>query len=333
MILHPAALALILTALIVAGFALYACCYGVRILSGWNMASGSEKQLELERRTYLISTIMSWALICQLLSLFLFIYTGDALHDQFTGAMCAAGVININGFGYPLLLLKIGNFILAGVWLVLNHADSHGYDYPLIKAKYILLNLLTPLLALEAGLIIAFFAGIRPDVITSCCGSLFSADTPRMTGTLAGLPARPMIAAFYTGMGVTAISGGYFCIKGRGAYLFAAASCLTFIISAASLVSFICLYFYELLTHHCPFCILQKEYGYVGYLLYATLVVGGVAGLSTGALTPFEKQSSMLTVIPSLQRRLATVTLTCYLLFTLIVSWRMLFTSFKLGIL
>jgi len=41
-----------------------------------------------------------------------------------------------------------------------------------------------------------------------------------------------------------------------------------------AILSFISVYFYELPTHHCPFCILQKEYGYVGYPLYLTLFGG-----------------------------------------------------------
>jgi hypothetical protein len=105
---------------------------------------------------------------------------------------------------------------------------------------------------------------------------------------------------------------------------------LTFIVAAASLVSFICLYFYELPSHHCPFCILQKEYGYIGYLLYAALLGGAISGLGIGALMPFSSRPSLSRVIPAIQRRLALVTLVMYLLFTLIVSWRMLSTPFRL---
>ena len=108
-------------------------------------------------------------------------------------------------------------------------------------------------------------------------------------------------------------------------------SSLMFVVAAASLVSFICLYFYELPSHHCPFCILQKEYGYIGYALYATLLGGAICGLGTGALLPFSSHPSLSRVIPHIQRRLALITLTLYLLFTLIVSWRMFFTPFTLG--
>lgn len=331
MILQPAALALLLIALLVSGMGSYAGYCGMRILGRWDPASGSEVQLELERSTYLISTIMSYILGFELMSLFLFVYTADDIHTLFTGAMCAAGALAVNSFGYPALLLKIFNFLLSGVWLIINHTDNRGYDYPLIKVKYELLNLLVPLLLLESVLLFAYFAGVKPDIITSCCGSLFSHESGGFGGDLASLPHLPMQIAFFTGMVITLVSGLYFYLRGRGGYLFSIAAAVTFLIACASVVSFICLYFYELPTHHCPFCLLQKEYGYIGYVLYATLFGGAVAGIGTGALMPFRMTGSLARIIPEIQRRLALVTIVCYLLFTLIVVWKMIFSALRLG--
>jgi hypothetical protein len=330
-ILNPAVLALLLIALLVSGMGGYAGYYGMRILGRWDQASGSEQQLELERRTYLISTIMSYILSFELMSLFLFIYTADDLHTQFTGAMCAAGSLAVNSFGYPVLLLKIVTFLLAGVWLIVNYVDNRGYDYPLIKVKYELLNLVVPLLVLESVLLFAYFAGVKPDIITSCCGSLFSHESGSFSGDLASLPAMPMMIAFFAGMAITAASGLFFYFRGRAGYLFSFTATVTFLISTASIVSFICLYFYELPTHHCPFCLLQKEYGYIGYILYATLFGGAVAGMGTGVLMPFRKVGSLVRIIPVMQRRLTALTLVCYLLFTGIVVWKIVFSALKLG--
>lgn len=331
MILQPAALALQLIALLVSGMGLYAGYYGIRILGRWDPASGSEGQLELERRTYLVSTIMSYILSFELMSLFLFIYTADDLHILFTGAMCAAGTLAVNSFGYPALILKIVNFLLAGVWLIVNHADSRGYDYPLIRVKYRLLNLIVPLLLLESGLLFAYFAGLKPDVITSCCGSLFSHESGNISGDLASLPHLPMQIAFFSGMVITLASGLYFYLRGRKGYLFPVAATITFLIAVASIISFIGLYFYELPTHHCPFCLLQKEYSYIGYLLYVTLFGGAVSGIGVGVLMPFRKVGSLTRIIPVIQRCLTIMTLVCYLLFTLIVVWQMIFSALKLG--
>lgn len=279
MTLHPAVLALLVASALTGGMMLYAGWYGARILLQWEIGSGSERQLELERRTYLISTLLSAALVLQLLSLFLFVFTADRLHGMFSGAMCAAGTLNVNGFGYPVLILKIVTFLLAGLWLIVNHADTRGYDYPLIRPKYALLLVLGPLVVAEGYLQYRYFAGLHPEVITSCCGSLFGQGQKGIGGDLAGLPAGPMAGAFFGGMAATVACGIRFHRTGRGGYLFSFASAVTFAVGIASIVSFICLYIYELPTHHCPFCILQKEYGYIGYVLYFALFGGGVAGM------------------------------------------------------
>ncbi|HYS43777.1 MAG TPA: hypothetical protein VEM32_07325, partial [Geobacteraceae bacterium] len=202
----------------------------------------------------------------------------------------------------------------------------------LIKVKYALLTAMAPLVLLEVVLQFGYFTGLHADVITSCCGSLFSLERPGIAADLTSFPSGLMKVVFYSGMALTAATGLSFWRTGRGGYLFSVLSCLAFAISAASLISFICLYFYELPTHHCPFCILQKEYGYVGYALYTTLLGGGVTGLATGALMPFRNRASMVKIIPSLQRRLALATVLLYALFTAVVSYQMLTSSLKLGV-
>lgn len=330
MIQHPAILALTTASLLTAIMLIYAGWYGTRILDKWDLHSGSELQLDLERRTYLISVILSYILVFQIGSLFLYIFTADSLHSQFTGAMCAAGSLSVNGYGYPVLILKIVNCLLAGVWLIVNHVDTRGYDYPLIRTKYGLLNILVPLVLLEVIFQFVYFYNMKADVITSCCGSLFSTDTHSMAGEIAGLPNGPMQLAFFGCMGATLFCGIYFKRTAKGGYLFSTVSVLTFLVAAAALVSFICLYFYELPSHHCPFCILQKEYSYIGYALYATLLGGAVCGLGVGCLAPFASCGSLAGIIPAIQKRLATTTLALYLIFTLIVLVRMLTTSFRL---
>ncbi len=329
MTLHPAVIALLVASLMTGFMVLYAAWYGVRILRQWEIGSGSERQLELERRTCLISTLLSVTFALQILSLFLYVFTADVLHGMFSGAMCAAGTLNVNGFGYPVLILKIVTFLLAGLWLIVNHADTRGYDFPLIKAKNVLLLAIAPLVLAEGYLQYRYFAGLHADVITSCCGSLFGQGQKGIAGDLAALPAGPMEVAFFGGMAATMACGIRFHRTGRGGYLFSVASSVTFVVAVASMISFICLYIYELPTHHCPFCILQKEYGYVGYVLYIALFGGGVAGMGVGVLMPFRRRGSMARVIPSLQRRLTAVTLVLYLLFTLVVSYRILFSPLR----
>ena len=330
MIQHPAILALLTSSFIISGMLISASWFGKQILSSWDLSSGSELQLALERRTYLISTLISYALFFQIFSLFLFIHTAEDLHVLFTGAMCAAGTLAVNSSGYPTLILKMLNCTLAGVWLIINHADIRGYDYPLIKPKYLLLNLLALLILIETVLQFSFFLRLKGDVITSCCGSLFSSDTAGFSGNIASLPHTVMQPLFFAAMAATIGCAVLFMRKRKGAYLFSITSTVTFFIAAASLLSFICLYYYELPSHHCPFCILQQEYGFTGYLLYATLLGGAVTGIGVGVLHPFTACASLKLVIPALQRKLIVATMVLYLLFFLLTADRMIFSNLRL---
>ena len=58
MILHPGVLALVMGSIAVTAMMLYASLLGVKIVRKWNIRSSSAEQLSLERKTYLISTIL-----------------------------------------------------------------------------------------------------------------------------------------------------------------------------------------------------------------------------------------------------------------------------------
>jgi len=324
-ILHPAVLANVLASVITTGLVLYACCFGVQVLLHWDLESGSERQLALERRTYLVSTILAHVFVLQVLAVFLFVFTADHLTPLFAGAMCAAGTLNVNGYGYPTLMLKMATCLFAGVWLVVNHADSRGYDYPLIKQKYLLLGIAAPAMLLETWWELEYFRHLKADVITSCCGCLFGgAHGTSVAGDLAALPSGPMTVVFYATMGVTILGGLFHQLRRRGGYVFALASVVAFPVALAAIVSFISLYIYELPTHHCPFCILMRDYHYVGYGLYGMLIGAVVAGAGAGALLPFRRVPSMRAVIPSLVHRLTLASVALYAVFTAVVTWAIL---------
>jgi hypothetical protein len=329
--LHPAVIALLTGSVLVTLMTAYAAWWGWRIIDGWDLQSGAEKQLVLAEKTYLVSTLMVWSFGFQILSLFLLIFVADDLHRLFVGAMCAAGTLNVNEYGYPALLLKLLNCVLGGVWLILNHADSRAPDYPLIRRKYSLLLVIAPLIAAEAYHQAVYFLNLKGDVITSCCGSLFSADEEGVAAGLAALPALPMQAAFFGVLAVTLGSGFYFMLRHRGGKLFAATGTLALPVSAAALISFVSLYFYELPTHHCPFCILQREYHYAGYLIYAAVLGGGICCSGLWALLPYRSLPSLGEALPGIQRRLAAAALAFYAALGGVVIQRMVFSDFILG--
>lgn len=331
MILHPPILALLVGSFLVCAMLLYAVWDAVRIVRKWDIRSGSELQLELERKTYLISTLVSNAFGFQLLSFFLFIYTADDLSRLFVGAMCAVGTLNVNSYGYPTLILKVINFLFAGTWLIFNYTDNSAYDYPLIKKKYLLLLFITPFVLAETSTQAIYFLQLSPNVITSCCGSLFSTEAPGVTSSLASFPSGWMKIVFYGCIGVTLGVGILFYrTTGRAGYLFSLLATASFPVSIAALLSFISLYIYEMPGHHCPFCILQKEYDFIGYVLYGFLLTGAVFGMAVGLLLPFRNKESLAAVMPPLLRTFTVVASVSYALFALVATYRMVISTFRL---
>jgi hypothetical protein len=329
MILHPTVIANLLASYISSFMLVYAAFYGAQILKHWDINSGAEIQLVLERKTYLISTLLSYTFGLQLLSLFLYIFTADSLTPLFVGAMCAAGTLNVSHFGYTTLILKIINFILAGLWLVLNYADNQGYDYPLIKKKYLLLVIIAPFIIVETLLESAYFLGMEANVITSCCGSLFSSESSSagLGSEIAALPAKPMLWAFYGAMFCTVANGLFFYLKGKGGYCYAVLSFIMFAVALVSIVSVISLYIYELPTHHCPFCIIMEDYHYIGYLLYLLLFAAVVSGIGVGILLPFQEVESLKLILSGFISKLALASVLLYATFTAIVSYKIVFSN------
>jgi len=330
MILHPGILSLTINSLLTLATVLYAGWFGVGILRRWDLASGSELQLALERRTYLISTVVTYFLFFQLTSLFLFVRTADSICDLFVGAMCAVGTLTVNSFGFPTLFLKLLNFILAGLWLIVNHADSKGYDYPLIRVKYLFLIVLAPLILTETLLQTLFFLRLTPDIITSCCGSLFSPASRGVVNEIVNAPPLPTLALFYGVASITLVTGLRVLRTGRGGGLFGAVTLLFFLVSLVALISVISLYIYRMPSHHCPLCILDPEYDYIGYPIYLSLFASTVAGLGVGVLSRYRGVESLFEALPLLTRRLAAMAVGGQIVFLLLCSGPVLLGSFTL---
>ena len=119
----------------------------------------------------------------------------------------------------------------------------------LTRAKFVYLLILAPLAAIESGILITYFIQLKPDVITSCCGSLFDSGRATLSSMLAGLMPIPTALVFYTVSLFTLATGLYTWRTGRGSLVLAAGSIVTFLTGVASLIAFFCLYYYEMPTH------------------------------------------------------------------------------------
>jgi hypothetical protein len=150
-------------------------------------------------------------------------------------------------------------------------------------------------LASSFWLELQYFLGLKANVITSCCGSMFSEEAKTIAAEASGLEPEPALWLFYAGM-VAAIATPlwHWRLGSRiSGFLTALTSGAGFVAAITGVLSFISLYIYEHPHHHCPFCILKPEYDYQGYWLYIPLFIATAAGLGAGAMQPFARSPSL----------------------------------------
>lgn len=247
------------------------------IVRGWDFERFTKRQFDLENRSYLVMSIIFFVLGLKMLLLPYFAYTIDALSPLVPGAMCAAGVIDANAYGSPLLLVKIIILFLSGLWLGINRLDLEGKHYPYMKLKSWFYLLLFVLLSAELVLDILYFSQIETTNPVSCCSVIFGEIGGNRLPF--GLDIPKLLILFYLLYALLVL------MLLRGHYLVCTAVTLFFaLIAYYSVVYFFGTYIYALPTHRCPFCMLQAEYHYIGYLLWGLLFVGTFLAIESAVM-------------------------------------------------
>lgn len=333
MILHPGILALLLggtiSALLLAGGA----WLGGEVAGGWRPGAADEKQLRLERRCWLAASLVQWGVVFAGLSLPLFLYTAEDLHPLFVGAMCATGTLNANPVGWHLLWVKLLLFVGGGLWWAVHRLDIQVPSSPLTRGKFISLLLLLPLCAADLAVTARYFSGLHPEIITSCCGSLFGAGGGGVASELATLPPRPLMVAFF---GVSALVGLLMlaCRRWSGWWWRTALALATSgfgVTAAAAVVGFISVGYYRLPNHHCPFDLLQGHYFFVGYPLYTCLFGTVLCGLVPQLLAALRPLSALSPVLAAAERRWLSAGLLLLIGLLVLASWPLLFGELALS--
>ncbi|RLA75029.1 MAG: hypothetical protein DRG78_20865 [Epsilonproteobacteria bacterium] len=279
MILTPEVLAIMILNVIFAFFGIIAFVLSVKIFLGWNPDSVSQSQYRLEKQSFLTATIIKYIFVVKVPLFLFFIFTLDKISNVLTGAMCAAGVVDATAYGTNLFILKIINLYLFAYWLVLNSEDVKHENQPYTKMKFGIFIVAFFLFISELVVEGVMFNSIDVDKMVSCCGTLYSSSATSAISSIFSIDTAVLLSLFYGNFLLIVLL--YF-LKQR--YLFAISNLFFIIISIMSLITFFGTYIYELPTHHCPFCFLQSDYYYVGYLIYALLFMGTFYGLIVGII-------------------------------------------------
>ncbi len=247
----------------------------------WDFKSSTKEQYILERRSYLVMTMLFVVFAIKFFLLPFFVFTIDKLSDLVPGAMCGAGVISANIYGMKLLFIKIFILFMVLLWIVINHYDLRAKNYPLFRLKLGIFFIIFALVSLELGLDFAYFLHIDIHKSVSCCSALFG-QLEGANPLPFGLDTAKLLLLFgllYLLIIVSTIS--------RQSYLALLAYGLFVFVAYYAVVYFFGTYIYELPTHKCPFCMFQRPYYYIGYLIWGTLFSGVFLGIISTLLVLF----------------------------------------------
>ncbi|MDB2405502.1 hypothetical protein N9W00_01030 [Arcobacteraceae bacterium] len=216
--------------------------------------------------------IICFALSIKVLLLVYFIYTIDLLASIIPGAMCAAGVISSNQYGETLLVLKIMILFLSASWIVINKLDLEYKNFPYLTKKFKIFIFIYSLLIIELILEFFYFTNISTESLATCCSVLYNSES--VSAIPFNLSIQQLIILFYS---LFIIS---FILNNKKLLYFSAFVHLFFLyISYYCVIYFFGTYIYELPTHNCPFCMLQSDYNYVGYIVFISLFLGVFFGI------------------------------------------------------
>ncbi len=247
---------------------LVALYFAQNIVRKWDFSSTLPSQYALEKSDYLVSLVLVASLFTKISLLPFFISLLDDLSYKLPGAMCAAGVISANEYGNILLLVKVLVIFISGIWLYLYKQDRLEIDFSFIKKRYYLFIFLSFFMVFEILLEYMFISRLDVNVPVACCSVIFGANSNSLSLPF-GLSINSVLILFYLLFFLLTFSffGKYYRINFIANLFF-------LILSFYALTYFFSSYVYSLPTHKCPYCLFQKDYYFVGYVFWGSLLLG-----------------------------------------------------------
>lgn len=322
MFLNSWSIALTLVSLLSCFLVIMAGKTAVRVLRWWNPDSDSNTQIQLEGEIWLSSTLVMYGACFQIISLVLLIGATDYYAGFIAGAMCATGSLLANGYGMPLLYVKLAASFYAGLWIVVHRLDISSEAYPLVRFKYVMLLLLVPLIIADLCLQTLYIGGLTPDIITSCCAIIF--DEVKTPGSFSGLFQSPLLFFYLASSSLLLL--GLICRK-KGhpwlVYLYGVAMVGWLVFALDAIITTFSSFIYAMPYHHCPFCIVKAEYNFIGYFIYIALFGSVFFGFCGGFVQLFGRNRYLERGVRSAQQVYLTWSSLMLFLFVALVSYHM----------
>jgi hypothetical protein len=281
MIWHPLLIAVVVGDLLSLLLWLVAAATAFRIVIKWVPQSAGREQIQLERRAETARLSAKFSLAVFFLStVLLIIGLTNVLPEMVPGAMCGTGVLQAtDGFGNRALIYRFLVFFIITLWLTYEKLNLSRPDAPLTTYNSRILLLALPFFFLA---VITTFKGIlridshKP---VNCCALVYNQfDNIAAARQIAGLPNTFWTWAFWilTALILLCALWSQKTNRRNGEKTTGALAVIALIwvpVAGITLVRVYAAYFYQVLHHHCPWCLFLPEHKFVGIPLLGALVI------------------------------------------------------------
>jgi len=281
MILHPLLFAVVVGDLLSLLLWLGAAVTAFQVVIKWVPQSTERKQIQLERRveTARLSARFSFAVFF-LSTTLLIIGITNVLPEIVPGAMCGTGVLQAtDGLGGRALLYRFFVFFIMGLWFTSEKLNLSRPNAPLTKYNSRVLLLALPFFFLAVITTFRGFLSIDSHQPVDCCAMVYDQFSNLAAARkIAGIPNTFWVWTFWT-LTVVMLLFAVWSQRTKRTNGDKASGSLAVIsviwvpIAAITLVRVYAAYFYQVLHHHCPWCLFLPEHKFVGVPLFGVLFI------------------------------------------------------------
>ncbi len=256
------------------------------VVANWAPMQADAGQLRRERHAESAALLGQGSMACLVVAAVMgLIGIAMVWHRIIPGAMCGTGVLQAMGIVGPRAMFFWGLTItLLYGWWVMNGLDDHHPQGVLIPTSARLLVTAAPFLAL--ALVHSWQALMRVDGAppVSCCAAVYDQvlDDASTSTIMARLTPAAVWGSLVGGVGLsTAALSIATRIPGRRLGATIAAMAIAWSMLGAVCVKHVwSAYYYEVLSHPCPWCLFLADYHGAGFFIFACLAAVSLEGVA-----------------------------------------------------
>jgi len=281
MIRHPLLIAVVVGDLLSLLLWFGAATTAFQIVIKWVPQSAKREQIQLERRAETARLSAKFSLAVFFLSTALLIIgITNVLPEIVPGAMCGTGVLQAtDGLVGRALMVRFFVFFIMTLWLTYEKLNLSRPDAPLTRYNARVLLLALPFFLLAVITTLRGILRIDSHQPVECCAMVYDQFGSLATARqIAGIPNTFWIWTFWilTALMLSCAVWSLRTNRTKGEKATGSLAVITVIwvpIAAITLVRVYAAYFYQVLHHHCPWCLFLPEHKFVGVPLFGALII------------------------------------------------------------